>query len=86
MPLPTGPIETFRPRRALGDSSALRPPPRVPISPRQQRRSAQISIALLPHRPPAASLSHLLPDAISCLGGFQPPVAGACGEIIVAGG
>jgi len=28
----------------------------------------------------------LSPDAISCLGAFQPPVVGARGEIVIAGG
>src|SRR5947209_4553460 len=45
------------------------------MSPRHHSRRDQTPIALLPHRPPAAPLSHLPPDAISCLGAFQTPVA-----------
>src|SRR5215212_7479010 len=50
------------------------------ISPRQHSRRDQTPIALLPHRPPAAPLSHLPPDAISCLGAFQTPVAERVGR------
>jgi hypothetical protein len=46
---------------------------------RHCRSRAQISIAFLQHRSPAALLSHLPPDAISCLGAFRTPVVGACG-------
>src|SRR6516164_1775419 len=43
----------------------------VPISPRQQRRRAQISIALLPHRPRAAPLSHYFPTRFRALAVFS---------------
>jgi hypothetical protein len=35
---------------------------------------------------PCGTARPLSPDAISCLGAFQPPVVGERGEIVIAGG
>jgi hypothetical protein len=34
----------------------------------------------------APAAAHLPPDAISCIGAFQPPVVGSRGKIVLAGG
>jgi hypothetical protein len=49
-------------------------------------RSANAGHVSLDQLKVMTAIERLPPDAISCLGAFQPPVVGARGKVVLAGG